>query len=471
VAIGKTLREFGVKLALQFDASKAKQADAQIGSMVAGMKSLAFQAAAAASSIMGVAAVTSHNARTLDQNSKQLGLSTSALQEWEYAAKIAAGVGREELMGTMSGISAKLFEAQTVTTEAGQAFTRLGVNIGTLTKPGTTADEVLLQLAESFQKLPDGAYKTGLAMAAGGQGLVNLLPLLNKGQAGIRAFIKEGKGLGVILGPEAIASGAEFDRTLSRIWFVMKNLTYTIGNQLIKYLEPLVKQFQAFVIQNKKFLALGMATVFKAMGTWLGIIFKTVTFVAERFKWLVGVMGGVERVANAIAIAMGLMASFKVIGAIGTIVTGVRALSIAMLALNAPMALIGAAVLAVFLVFQDLFSEDSVILEGVKILKDHLNALLPSLEPLLSAFQTAKGFLSGITSGVAAGLGGGSVVKPSSGGGVNNTQNSMTANLVFQMPPNASAKDFSEAASSGVQDGFEGMLRNTRAQYSGGAAY
>lgn len=516
MGLGKVLREFGVKIGLGFDKAAAEKANKEVTAMAKNMRSLAIEVSAAAAALGGMALISSRNSFALDTQSKQLGLTTTALQELEYAARVAAGVSREELGGALESLSKTMFEAQNNASEAGQAFVRLGVATTDELARGTLkADELLKRLAERFAKMPDGVAKTGLAASVG---MERLLPLLNKGREGIAQLTGEAHELGVVLDESMIKKGVRFNQSLESIWTVLKNITYIVGGELITYLQPLAVEFQKWVVQNRKFIALGIAKAMRELGTYLTIVFKVVRALFGAVRTLVELMGGLEKVSRMVALAMGLFASFRLVSGVVTLIKNFKLIGVALGALLSPVGLISAALVALILIVQDLFADDSIIKEwlgafkkefptAVRVMSGAFNTVKESVmgvyeavSGIIAAFRelikgtssfgetATKVFSSFKTLAKATPLGRGisaayeyltgpstQTAQPSVGATSNTTNapttNNMSATINVAVPPGMSAKQATEVVSSGVEDGFMSMLRNTRNQSIGGVAY
>lgn len=501
----KNIRELGVKLSLVFNAASVLSATKLLSGMSSSAKTLALGIGSAASSILGLTAAASENSRDLDQNSKALGINVESLEELQYAASVAAGVSKEELTGALEGLSKTLFEARNNNVEAGQTLIRLGLPIDMLTTKGITADQVMRKLSDSISELPDGMYKTALAQEAFGGSGAKLLPLLNKGAEGIAKMGKEGRALGVILSEDMIKKGAEFDRQWTKIWLVMKNISYLIGHELIKYLYPLVLQFQKWIVANRQLIAMGLAVFFKTVGDGLTVIFKVALFLANGLKQLATAMGGVANAAKLLtAILIGVMAAG--FGPLGLVIAGF------------------------FLIMQDLFSKDSLIKEWaasfstsfpgiskifqgllaqILVLPERIvgafNIIKEAFEDTVQAFKDGFGFISKVIgaitnyipgmdkvksklSGIWDSVKGGIASAPGAIGGALtqnaqarvspgysnpslNQNNQMTANVTVTVPRGTSPADAEKMVSKGTEQGFAQTLRHTRNQFLGGLAY
>lgn len=516
MSIAATIRELGVKVSLLFNAKEAKEADASIEKIAGSLKGVGIAAIGAAGSIFGFAKGAASSGRELEENATQLGVNVEALQELEYAAKIAAGVNREELVSSLESVSKTLFEARNNSADAARTLIRLGVPIDMISNKSITADQVLLTLADRFKSMPDGINKTALASEVG---FGKLLPLLNKGSQGIANLGAEGRKLGVIMDESLIKSNANFDRELSRIYAVLKSIGILIGSQLIKYLGQITNEFKNFIVQNRRFIASGITIAMKSLGLYLQIIFKVVTFLGNRFKYLVEVMGGLETVSKGVAIAFGFIAGVKILTAFGSLVKSFMSIGSLLAAMSAPAFLIGAAFAAIILVVQDLMSSDSIIKEWIGMfskefpnaakfvvgafnqVKDVITDVIESIKLVIhwveyaatEVFPSLSKALSGIGGFFGPALGkigdfltnhsttGGAVdpvqgfLKSSQppgfgGSSASNVNNNNTANISVTVPRGTTPEQATAIVSGGVENGFNTILRQTRNQYIGGVA-
>lgn len=355
------LREFGVKLGLDFDPSKAEKAKKQIEELGTHMKSLGFEVAAATGSILALMGITGEHAHALENQSKEIGITTDKLQEMQFAAKKVAGVTNEELTGALQGLTGQLFEARTNNAEAIKSFGMLGFTMEEISDPALKADGLLEKVSDRLSQFKDPMQRAQLATKLLGDQGRRLLPLLEKGSGAMKEQYQRAHQLGVVLDEAAIKQGAHFREQFEEIWMVIKNISYTVGNIMIKHLHGIVMQFQNWIVQNKKLIAQGLGAFFKTLSTVLGVIFRVIDKGIIVVKHLTEKLGGLNQVLKYIAIGFGIFKSAQLAGSLIGIAKAFNNIGTAMKFLNVQSMLIGAAFLAIILVVQDLFSEDSII--------------------------------------------------------------------------------------------------------------
>ena len=124
-------------------------------------------------------------ADSLDELSQRTGTSVETLSKLGLAAR-QSGLDTEQVSGSMVKLSRSLGEIATGGGEkAAAALSALGISARDAQGQLKTADQVLLEVADRFQTLPDGAAKAKLAMDLFGKSGAALIPMLNMGSDAI----------------------------------------------------------------------------------------------------------------------------------------------------------------------------------------------------------------------------------------------------------------------------------------------
>lgn len=174
-------------------------------------------------------------------------------------------------------LSTTMLEAATGSEDAARGFSAVGVEFKNQDGTLRATDQVLLDLAERFKAMPDGAEKTALAVQLFGKSGAELIPFLNQGRDGINELAAEMQALGVQMSSETAAQAGNFNDALDKL----KLATQSIGNQIIASLLPALNDMAGGMVESAKqggtlraildgvvlvlkTLALGAATVGKA---------------------------------------------------------------------------------------------------------------------------------------------------------------------------------------------------------------
>lgn len=124
-------------------------------------------------------------ADSLDELSQRTGTSVEMLSKLGLAAR-QSGLDTEQVSGAMVKLSKNLGAIATGGGEgAAAALSALGISATDASGNLKTADQVLLEVADRFQALPDGVTKTKTAMDLFGKSGAALIPMLNMGSDAI----------------------------------------------------------------------------------------------------------------------------------------------------------------------------------------------------------------------------------------------------------------------------------------------
>lgn len=199
-------------------------------------------AAAAAGAALSVAIKGSiDNADRMGELAQSVGVSVEALTSLGYAAKLS-GSDTDSLATGLRKLSQNMLAvAQGSTGPVASAFNALGVSATNANGSLRASDEVLVDIADKFARMEDGATKTALAVQLFGRSGAELIPFLNQGREGIGALTAEADRLGVtISGTTANAAGA-FNDTLDRL-----SATFSgVINQITAGVLPSLNEFGA----------------------------------------------------------------------------------------------------------------------------------------------------------------------------------------------------------------------------------
>jgi hypothetical protein len=212
----------------------------------------------------------------LDEMSQRVGVSVETLSVWKPAAE-QSGVSGESFEKGLRKLSTTMLEAATGSEDAARNFAAVGVEFKNQDGTLRATDQVLLDLAERFKAMPDGAEKTALAVQLFGKSGAELIPFLNQGRDGINELAAEMQALGVQMSSETAAQAGNFNDALDKL----HQATKSIGNQIIASLLPALNGMAGGMVESAKqggtlrtildgvvlvlkILVLGAATVGKA---------------------------------------------------------------------------------------------------------------------------------------------------------------------------------------------------------------
>lgn len=182
---------------------------------------------------IGKSAITAVDAA--DEQAQALGLtiekysalSAAASQSNATTEQFATGITRLNALigktGDGFGLTTEEIEKNT------EKLTRLGIATRNTDGSLRATDEVLLDLADVFAKLPDGAEKAALALQFFGRSGPRLIPFLNQGRDGIRALTEDARRMGLVLTDADKRTAALGDKGLDRLSLAIQGARIQFG--------------------------------------------------------------------------------------------------------------------------------------------------------------------------------------------------------------------------------------------------
>jgi len=319
MAFGAALKSVFTRFTFSIDGGKLAAINATTGKAVTNLSLAAKQAAALKTqtagflggikSFVAVAAggmllrgITTGFARGADQIakfSKATGVATDTYQGLIHAASLS-GVTQEEVNKSLLQLSRRAHDAQRGMKETKDAFEEAKVEYKDTNGELLNGDRILLNLANRWKEMPDGATKTALAMKLMGRTGARLNVLLNEGGEGIRAYIEDAKKLGIVLSQKSLADAEKFNDEMLRT----KSVFIGLRNQIaIRILPAITKAMTAFVDWTRRGNnARHMLTALKIVAMITTIIIANIIrgFILKQWTAFIGILGGVVKMFRAL---------------------------------------------------------------------------------------------------------------------------------------------------------------------------
>lgn len=245
VVVGLRATHFGVTAGV----TKAKAALTSFASAGVGMAGqlaggfLAVGAAVAGIGVAGLTALVHSSMDSMDAMNDQavaLGVSTKALSQLSYAAKLA-GSDHETLAGGLTKMSNNLSDAATKGGPAAAALRTIGLNAKALVN--LSPDEAFLKIATGMAGIQNPAQKTALAMDLFGKSGAAMVPMLNEGEAGLRSLMAEADALGASFDAVEANKIAAANDAIDRAKTAIGGVGNTLAVQLAPYIEQAATWF------------------------------------------------------------------------------------------------------------------------------------------------------------------------------------------------------------------------------------
>jgi hypothetical protein len=171
--------------------------------------------------------------------SPKVGVSVEELSSLKLAVELS-GSSLEQLGMGLRLLSQNAVDFSRGIGEAKQTFIDFG--IGVTNADGTMREtlDIMMDFADVFADMEDGALKTAAAQDVFGRSGGNLIPLLNQGSDAIEEMMKRSEELGVVWSTEDAAAAAAFNDSVTELSTSLDGLEKQLGTKLIPALTDIV---------------------------------------------------------------------------------------------------------------------------------------------------------------------------------------------------------------------------------------
>jgi len=265
--------------------------------------------------------------------SKRTGVATEALSVLKFAAdQTGTDMGGVEV--ALKKMQKTLFAAGNGSKEAAKALEMVGLSASDLA--GLSADEQLGKIADGLMAIQDPGTRAAVAMQIFGKSGTDILPLLDGGSAGLKAFAEQARKLGLVMDKETAAKADELGDSIDALKAAMRVAFIQVGSAVAPMLTELAKGLaliaanagafirdnqqlivsllkagSAFVVIGGGLIALGKSlTVFSLA---MGGIGKAATLAISPLTLLIGAASGVGK-----SFALAMPATIKLASTIGS---------------------------------------------------------------------------------------------------------------------------------------------------------
>ncbi len=172
------------------------------------------------------------HADQMGKMSQKYGVTVKELTAYGYAAKLA-DVDTETLGTALKKLSVGMLDAASGSKEQRKHFAALKVEYQNADKSLRPVGSVLEDLADRFEKMPDGATKTALAIKVMGRSGQEMIPLLNAGGSAIREMAEEGKQLGIVFDQKLAKDAEVVNDNIERLKTSVEGLALNVAQELL----------------------------------------------------------------------------------------------------------------------------------------------------------------------------------------------------------------------------------------------
>lgn len=160
------------------------------------------------------------------------GISAATLSSFKLAAD-KSGTSLEGVALGLRFLGRSMAAATAGTGAAGAAFKALGISVTDTSGKLRPMDDVMMEVADRFASMENGAQKTALAIKLFGRSGSELIPFLNLGRAGLGELRKEAERLGIVMSDTDAAASDKFNDALVSLQGSVQGVGMAIGKILL----------------------------------------------------------------------------------------------------------------------------------------------------------------------------------------------------------------------------------------------
>lgn len=266
--------------------------------------SFAAVAAAVAETEKALISLTIESAAYADEiltQSVVTGLSTEALQEYQYAAELV-DVSLDTLTSSQSKMIRSMDAARRGSKEQAEAFDKLGISVQNADGTLRDAQDVFGDAIDALGAISNETERDAIAMTIFGRSARDLNPLIKAGSDGLRELTQEAHNVGYVMGEEALDALGAVDDQLQR----MNRSGEALKNQIAVGMAPAVENLMKkgadlFVRLQEAAEGSGILEVF-------GALLDVVSALEPLFDVLLGTAEDGVPVLQTLALALGVLA-------------------------------------------------------------------------------------------------------------------------------------------------------------------
>lgn len=208
---------------------------------------------------------------------RRIGVSVEAFTQLSYAAKLS-GVSQEALNASLTTFARNASKASDSSGPLAKSFEALGIDAEYFL--ALTPQDKLLEIAEAFERLPEGFDRARFAQDLFGKSGASMVLLLEGGAAGLNQLMQEADALGVTIATRTAVDAGRFNDALDRLTTNFSKIRNESTKAVIAGFAPLAEAFQKFV-QNSGAIeaaANGLILVLKGVGLAANLVGDVFSF-------------------------------------------------------------------------------------------------------------------------------------------------------------------------------------------------
>ena len=216
----------------------------------------------------------------------RLGIGVEAVQELGYAAS-QSGTDLDTLAAGMGKLANVTDAAKKGSKDAAASLRAVGVSAADLRSGKVSLDGALAGIADKFAAMPDGARKAALATDLFGGAGAKLIPLLNKGSAGIGALRSEAQRLGVVMSGETTQGLADLGDQQAKLGSQLAGIRNQVMAALLPMLTEMAAGLSAWLTENRETIVTVLTAIGEGIVYFVRGVAVIVRGIATAVEWVI----------------------------------------------------------------------------------------------------------------------------------------------------------------------------------------
>lgn len=274
-----------------------------IGAMVAGLAKLTIGTSQTADNLLTLSSTT--------------GLSTDALQEFEYASELL-DVSSDTMQGSLTKLIKNMETAKDGTGDAAEAFKTLHIKVANSNGSLKDANDVFYKAIDALGKVKNETDRDAMSMQIFGKSARDLNPLIEAGSAKLKELGIEAHNVGYVMDNETLQQFGQLDDAMQRMSKQGDALKNSLALALLPVLTGLFETMGKIPVPVLQTIIVLTATV------------TTVLLVVKAIKEMSGAVSGIKSMFDPANVAMlkttaiviGVVAALIALGTIIAVIAG-----------------------------------------------------------------------------------------------------------------------------------------------------
>lgn len=267
---------------------KFQKSAGSAGKALKQMAKVGATAVVAIGAAFGAMAVRTVNlADKIGKMSQSTGVSVETLSRLSYAADLS-GVSLDEVAKSTGRLQRAMFDASAGLKAPQEAFDQLGVVSTDANGKLRDTEAVMLDVAEKFSTMADGAEKAALAQVLFGKAGVAMIPFLNQGAKGIKAMTDEADAFGLTMDNKLTAAAERTNDNLTRMRAAMEGVFLRVMAKAMPHIENITKAMVAWAKDTDR-----LSDTLAFLGNLMKTVATGATILKSVFNSVGKVLGGV----------------------------------------------------------------------------------------------------------------------------------------------------------------------------------